>query len=1195
MMKRLLVVAAGVLVSALSLAQGWQKPELTFETLKVSEVGGDTTIYYLYNVGADAFFTQGNAYGTQASLGTPALKVIFEKYVEAGAAWDGKTYLITDSCRSKSSWMQLFIDNETNMYVDHNQQADYMWQIEDRGNGVYRFFGADVNPLYNQLNYYGSYMGYDYMVGDEAPFTGPIRPLLEVDNAEIDHEYWVDWKLVGYDAYHAYAPLRATYDAAMALKATMDKIAGEYPEVNLDGADKVYANTASTQAELDSTRSVLNAVYGLAEYVLEVQTMYPAVDVTKAQALLRSGNPTTAMVDEMMAALRHDVRDEEVAEYTKGATEDDPNDITPLMQNPDFEEGNTNGWNITFASGTNATNIGYQGASYNNNGVSINKFIEVWSNARYNSNYPDYRTFGDGSMSQTITQLPAGVYSFECDAIAVTQDQSSVPCKGVYLFATGGDVDMQKPVHTGNNAPEHFSLKFASSGGDIVLGMRTENSNANWMAADNFRLMYYGPLTDDPYKILLEGLIANYEDELGNVEDVKCNAELRQAYLDEIEKARSLTEGFKEEMAVVDSIALLLSQSIGDYAKFPDKLDALYQKQLAFEDSDFPQLAQELGDLYMEWNEKYEEETLTKEYIDNADQQMAQLIIDFITKNVEPGSDITALIVNPDFNNDFSGWSTTGSRPAFGGKGANGQNIVGDTPTLDSGNAEVYHASFNMYQLIRNMPKGSFTITCQAFERNDNNNNRAYIDDWAQGPRAGISAVLYANEFETKVNNIMAFGNPEPQYQALTTNDAGETVNHWSCDRYIEEDYNFYIPNSMEGANFFFNISPETYIVKTEITLENDGDSILIGLKCPATNSWVIFDNFHLIYNGSGKDSYIPAMDGLITSLTDASADEIILGQDARTAALDAIKALEDAKTGTIDDCTTAISKGNEALAYARESESLYSKLTSAYESLFETMILHEDDENVSTEALNQASALCSQAESALRDFNLSNDEVKTLIDEMEQAGYALLLPAGEYIAISDDIFYRWTAADATGEKVEQVTPENNIGTPIVQSVWGDTNVNYLTYADLSDASTLIINVSSGNPRVLLNRTVDGGQVANGQLFETNGNASDYQTVIDNGDGTKTFIINLAKIREEWGFVHLHAIKGANWANVVVTSILIGYRDGLPVAIDTIAKAQPQTAVAGIYSITGAKQQGLQRGINIVRTADGKSAKVLIK
>ena len=227
MMKRLLVVAAGVLVSALSLAQGWQKPELTFETLKVSEVGGDTTIYYLYNVGADAFFTQGNAYGTQASLGTPALKVIFEKYVEAGAAWDGKTYLITDSCRSKSSWMQLFIDNETNMYVDHNQQADYMWQIEDRGNGVYRFFGADVNPLYNQLNYYGSYMGYDYMVGDEAPFTGPIRPLLEVDNAEIDHEYWVDWKLVGYDAYHAYAPLRATYDAAMALKATMDKIAGE--------------------------------------------------------------------------------------------------------------------------------------------------------------------------------------------------------------------------------------------------------------------------------------------------------------------------------------------------------------------------------------------------------------------------------------------------------------------------------------------------------------------------------------------------------------------------------------------------------------------------------------------------------------------------------------------------------------------------------------------------------------------------------------------------------------------------------------------------------------------------------------------------------------------------------------------------------------------------------------------------------
>ena len=1193
MKKRLLVFAAGMLVGILSFAQGWQKPELKFETLKVSEAGVDTTIYYLYNVGADAFFTQGNAYGTQASLGTPALKVIFEKYVEEGSSWDGKTYLITDSCRSKSSWMQLFIDNETNMYVDHNQQANYMWEIEDRGNGVYRFYGADINPDYNQLIYYGSYMGYDYTEG--ATLTGPIRPLLEVDNAEIDHEYWVDWMLVSSETYHAYAPLRATYDAAMALKAVMDRISDEYSGmIGVSGAKAVFDNTESTTAELDSVRNDLNTAISLADYVIEVQALYPTISTANAEALLKSGSATRDEMNAELAVLRHDVRDVEVAEYTEGATEDDPHDITPLMQNPDFGD-NVNGWNITFKSGTNATNIGHQTASYSNNGVSINRFIEVWSNARYNSNYPDYRTFGDGSMSQTITQLPAGVYSFECDAIAVTQDQSSVPCKGVYLFAIGGDVDMQKSVHTGNNAPEHFSLKFASSGGDIVLGLKAENSNANWMAADNFRLIYYGPLTSDPYKVLLEGLIANYEDELGDVNAVKANAQVREAYLNEIDKARSLTEGYKEEMAVIDSIAGVMAQSISDYAKFPGIMSALYQKQLAFEDSDFPQLAQELGDLYMEWNEKYEEEPLTKEYIDNADQQMAQLIIDFITKNVEPGSDITALIVNPDFNNDFSGWSTTGSRPAFGGKGANGQNIVGDTPTLDSGNAEVFHASFNMYQLIRNMPKGSFTITCQAFERNDNNDNHAYIDDWAQGPRAGISAVLYANEFETKVNNVMAFGNPEPQYQALTTNDAGETVNHWSCDRYIEEDYNFYIPNSMEGANFFFNISPETYIVKTEITLENDGDSILIGLKCPATNSWVIFDNFHLIYNGSGKDAYIPAVDGLITSLTDASGDDVILGNDARTAATKAIADLEAAKaeTATIEDCTTAISQGNEALAYARESATLYNQLEGAYEKIFETILLHEDDEDVSPEAIDNASALRDKAENALINFNLTNDEVKALIDEMEQAGYALLLPAGEYIAISDDIFFRWSAADASGEKVEQVTPENNIGTPIVQSVWGDTNVNYLTYADLSDASALVITVSSGNPRVMLNRTVDGGQVANGQLFETNGNASDYQTVIDNGDGTKTFIIDLAKICDEWGFVHLHAIKGANWADVVVTSILIGYRNGLPEpdAIENIAAdVQAPTAFSGIYSITGAKQQSLLRGINIV---NGK--KVLVK
>ena len=46
-----------------------------------------------------------------------------------------------------------------------------------------------------------------------------------------------------------------------------------------------------------------------------------------------------------------------------------------------------------------------------------------------------------------------------------------------------------------------------------------------------------------------------------------------------------------------------------------------------------------------------------------------------------------------------------------------------------------------------------------------------------------------------------------------------------------------------------------------------------------------------------------------------------------------------------------------------------------------------------------------------------------------------------------------------------------------------------------------------------------------------------YQTTKDNGDGSTTYIIDLAKIKADKGYVHLHAIKGANYTKVTVKSM----------------------------------------------------------
>lgn len=96
---------------------------------------------------------------------------------------------------------------------------------------------------------------------------------------------------------------------------------------------------------------------------------------------------------------------------------------------------------------------------------------------------------------------------------------------------------------------------------------------------------------------------------------------------------------------------------------------------------------------------------------------------------------------------------------------------------------------------------------------------------------------------------------------------------------------------------------------------------------------------------------------------------------------------------------------------------------------------------------------------------------------------------------------------------------------------YGDASVNYLNYADLSAYTHLEVVARDGEPRFLFNRLVDEGQVADGNLIDiTLAANTGYESVRDNGDGTKTYVINLVSIVAKHGFAHLHSIK-ANWGN----------------------------------------------------------------
>ena len=130
-------------------------------------------------------------------------------------------------------------------------------------------------------------------------------------------------------------------------------------------------------------------------------------------------------------------------------------------------------------------------------------------------------------------------------------------------------------------------------------------------------------------------------------------------------------------------------------------------------------------------------------------------------------------------------------------------------------------------------------------------------------------------------------------------------------------------------------------------------------------------------------------------------------------------------------------------------------------------------------------------------------------------------------------MFKSWDGVDANATSTGNPECLNTIGTS-AGNVYGDANVYYLNYADLSDYDRLTIVTGSENeiPRLLFNR-----QTNEGALLEVNLADSRFTNYVTK-DNNK-FVIDLAAIKEAQGYVHLNAIKGANWSNITVSSMIV--------------------------------------------------------
>ena len=144
----------------------------------------------------------------------------------------------------------------------------------------------------------------------------------------------------------------------------------------------------------------------------------------------------------------------------------------------------------------------------NGSATVVSPFLERWNDTN-NGPLPN------NAISQTLKHLAEGKYVLAADIIAVRQassgwwgGQQEEVGNGVYLYV--GSQRTEAGTH--NERPEHYTVGFTvGSNGTATLGVRIENTNANWVATDNFRLYFQGTAEE-----LIAGELAKVRAELAD-------------------------------------------------------------------------------------------------------------------------------------------------------------------------------------------------------------------------------------------------------------------------------------------------------------------------------------------------------------------------------------------------------------------------------------------------------------------------------------------------------------------------------------------------------------------------------------------------------------------------------------------------------------------------------------------------------
>lgn len=651
--KRLLYSA--VLVASLSTnyAQAQVKDPVLPNPVQLKLDGTDTVA--IKNVLADQWLTNGNAYGTQTSLGTSGLGFV----IVPNKGDDGQPNGTYSFCNDKSGkfgafsnkiFLNSFDENGGNSYVDYNNQGieKTYWKVTPNGT-TFRFQSneqpdtyAGYNPNDNGLDGKG-----------ETAVDTQFRPALTEDGTN-----GLEWQAYPYTYFYRLEKLK-------------DQINSAHDEgLDVTAVEAIYNNPNAEYWQLKEASRMIT-------------------DARRNKAMAEATAESPVGITEYVP----DANCDALTGWTHDCIYDDKGDVG--------HGGHGTNWQTNSHAYT--APDGYQ----------TEKFIERWVNGNSdpvtNTEVAGAGRLSDGVLSQTLHKLPAGGYKVTCYAMATQQAKGDdFKVEGVSVFADTKSTPNSQTVATLAGVPQKYEfLLDIKEGEDLTIGFKLDKCTANWVFVDNFQIEYCGPSFKAMNLADVQKAAAELEAQMGGMEVCPTYTDKASELIAAV--GEMTTDTYEAEINA-------MKQQLADIAAKIDKSSALYAELTELDATIGDFLSEgpagtevdELENLYNDCGYEVNEsvsDLLSSFSLNN--EQLTQYMADLKVKleaaqnaSIKPGDDITRKIVNPSFDTGTSeGW--TG-------------NV---TVSKDYKNCEAYEKTFDLYQDITNIPDGVYELSVLAFQR----------------------------------------------------------------------------------------------------------------------------------------------------------------------------------------------------------------------------------------------------------------------------------------------------------------------------------------------------------------------------------------------------------------------------------------------------------------------------------------------